>query len=305
MSHIAEGLLHEHLDGALESNDPAWFSAETHLEVCSDCRRRLEETRELRETAGKILASADTVYGEAPALTDLVAEADARRGSSSGVPSAVGAPASQATSAAGRPWWRSPAKLAWAASLVLALGAGWMGRALLVPPEGAPPAAEVTRTPDELEAAGQMLADDAARRQAEPAPPAAPAEADAIGANEEGAAAEAPDRERLEAAAPAAETQAFAAKAAEAPRCYTGAVARRPADLRLAPDGTARLRWEDTVYVGFWEPRESGEQALRLSDGGAWRELVLRPSGESLRGTLAPETLGAAVSLAPEACSVD
>lgn len=304
MSHIAEGLLHAHLDGALGSDEAAWKSAETHLETCGDCRRRFEEARELRETAGEILARVDAEYEPSPAFADLVAEADARRRDNAGVPSAIDAPAGRARAGAGRPWWNSPVKLAWAASLVLALGAGWMGRALLVPPEGTPTAAEATRTADEREATGQTLADDAMRRQAEPAPPAAPAEADAIGANEEGAAAKASDRKRLEAAS-TAESQAFAARAAEAPRCYTGAVAGRPAELRLAPDGTSRLRWEDKVYVGFWEPRETGERVLRLSDGGAWRELVLRSSGEGLRGTLAPETLGAAVSLAPEACSVD
>lgn len=116
MSHISEGLLHAHLDGAV-GHDRAeeWLLAEAHLSVCEDCRRRLDEARQLRDAAGEILAVASSPAGRRPDFDELVAQA---AGDSKARPRSA--------------WWNSTSHLAWAASLMLAVGAGWLGRELLI-----------------------------------------------------------------------------------------------------------------------------------------------------------------------------
>ncbi|MEE8487956.1 MAG: hypothetical protein V3S56_07285 [Gemmatimonadota bacterium] len=116
MSHISEGLLHAHLDGAV-GHDRAeeWLLAEAHLSVCEDCRRRLDEARQLRDAAGEILAVASAPAVRRPDFEELVAQA-------------AGGPKARPRSA----WWHSTSHLAWAASLMLAVGAGWLGRELLI-----------------------------------------------------------------------------------------------------------------------------------------------------------------------------
>jgi len=310
--------LHAHVDGALAPDDPAWIAAEAHLEQCDDCRGRLAEARQLRGTVGRILAGADAPGTERPAFGDLVEKARSRREERRG-----------AAIRGGPSWWRSPAKLAWAASLVLAVGAGWMGRALLVTPDLSRPVSEVrqagdlaadrltdaaddeARSPEEFGAqatpagqAAEPAPDERMRReaaQAEEAPPDAPAaDADAAAARRD-----LPERERMQAPPPAAEQQEFAAKAGVAVRCYAAGEAAGSAKLRLWPDGSARLRVEDGPYVGFWEPGAPGELSLRLSDGGPWLELGLHETEGRVQGTLAPSSLGKALSLSPVACGGD
>ena len=120
MPHITEGLLHAHLDGALGPDEQLeWAMAEAHLAGCDDCRRRLSEAAELRDAAsGLLAAAAPSRSGARPAFEELVARADTRR-------------ADPPSSAEGS-WWRTPTRLAWAASLVIAVGAGWIGRQLVV-----------------------------------------------------------------------------------------------------------------------------------------------------------------------------
>ncbi|TFG66561.1 MAG: hypothetical protein E4H28_01550 [Gemmatimonadales bacterium] len=116
MSHITEGLLHAHLDGAV-GHDRAeeWLLAEAHLGMCEDCRRRFDEARQLRDAAGAILATASASTGHKPDFKELVARVEGRKS----VPHR-------------KPWWSSTTRLAWAASLMLAAGAGWLGRELLI-----------------------------------------------------------------------------------------------------------------------------------------------------------------------------
>ena len=127
MSHIAEGLLHAHLDGALGPGEQLlWTEAARHLEVCEDCRRRLEEAREIREAASALLAGATVQPAARPGFDALVAEAAARR------EPVKAASMSRTEPSTSRRWWASPMKLAWAASLVLAVGAGWISRQVMV-----------------------------------------------------------------------------------------------------------------------------------------------------------------------------
>ncbi len=116
MSHISEGLLHAHLDGAVgQDRAEQWLLAEAHLSVCEDCRRRLEEARQLRDAAGEILAVASAPSASKPDFQELVAKA----GNAAPLPRR-------------KSWWNSTSRLAWAASLMLAVGAGWLGRELLI-----------------------------------------------------------------------------------------------------------------------------------------------------------------------------
>ncbi len=108
MWHVDDGSLHAYLDGALDalpSSEAARIRE--HLASCETCARRLEEERALRAEAHAILAGADPGTGEVPLLEELRARASARV----------------------RP--RAAMRLrnlTWAASIVLAVGAGWMLR---------------------------------------------------------------------------------------------------------------------------------------------------------------------------------
>ena len=129
MSHAADGDLHAYLDGALRAIDAAKAEGlAAHLEVCSDCRARLEAARALRERATDILALAGPETVPVPPFTEVLAVAGAGDGD--------GSPAGDddvRSGAGGRTasWWRRRGvDLAWAASLALALGLGWLGRGL-------------------------------------------------------------------------------------------------------------------------------------------------------------------------------
>ena len=180
MSHIAEGLLHAHLDGALGTDRAEeWLLAEAHLGVCEDCRRRLDEARRFREAAGALLAGASSPVLDRPGFDRLVSLA---------VPG-------PATLPNRRPWWTSTSRLAWAASLMLAVGAGWLGRELLIQ-TGRPVPAIVT-TKQEAAPTTEMLdrlaADDALEAQLEnEAPPETDAVRGALGERRDEATAEEP-----------------------------------------------------------------------------------------------------------------
>jgi len=116
MSHVDEGALHAYLDGAL---DAAYGTSEAarireHMESCGTCAERLEEERVLQSAAASILASADPPLDDLPTLEEMRAQA-AHRTSGAGA-------------AGGRMW-----KMAWAASIMVALGTGWMANRITVP----------------------------------------------------------------------------------------------------------------------------------------------------------------------------
>ncbi len=117
MSHVDEGLLHAYLDGALPPGTPERRELEAHLGVCADCRVRLDDARRTKDTAQHALDAASTDV--VPSWDTIVAE-HARR-------EAGGAGGAGSGPARRRPF----IPMAWAASVVLALGAGFMGRAML------------------------------------------------------------------------------------------------------------------------------------------------------------------------------
>lgn len=108
MSHVDDGILHAYLDGALDALSDAGELPDgttaadvvSHLGTCADCRARLQREREIREGAGLVMADLPLPGAGVPELPALTASR-ARR--SRGV------------------------ALGWAASVVLAVGAGWIG----------------------------------------------------------------------------------------------------------------------------------------------------------------------------------
>src|SRR5438876_681295 len=101
ISHVDDGQLHAHLDGELPQAE-AW-RLEAHLGECPACRGRLEEQRALIARAGELLALA------APPARD-VPPFPSRPGDAQPPPPAR---------------WPARLPLAWAATVMLALAAGW------------------------------------------------------------------------------------------------------------------------------------------------------------------------------------
>jgi hypothetical protein len=122
MTHLDEGLLHAYLDGELSGERP---EVEQHLADCGECRERLQAARRLREQAREILGAAGPTNLSAPPFERVLqrARGQGRRA-------------------------RTPASviLAWAASLAVAVTAGWYARGLLVT-RAVSPAAELARAP--------------------------------------------------------------------------------------------------------------------------------------------------------------
>lgn len=109
MSHVDEGALHAYLDGALDELPPDEAEAiRAHLEDCAECAARLEAERSVRSSAHGILGMAAPDV-ELPSLEELRAYVKRTR------------PERPAT--AGRLY-----RLGWAASIMIAVGAGWMIR---------------------------------------------------------------------------------------------------------------------------------------------------------------------------------
>jgi len=101
MSHVDDGQLHAYLDGELPQAE-AW-RLEAHLGECPACRGRLEEQRALIARASELLALAAPPARDIPPLP-------LRPGDTQSPPPAR---------------WPARLPLAWAATVVLALAAGW------------------------------------------------------------------------------------------------------------------------------------------------------------------------------------
>lgn len=141
MSHVDDGTLHAYLDGELPPAERARLEA--HLAECPACRTRLEEERALVERAGQLLGLAQPVERPAPPMHQL------RR------PRLV---------------WRRRVPLAWAASLLMAVGLGYyLGEASY-----APASRQVSAMQAPADSLGPMSRADGFQRFQERAAPAAP-----------------------------------------------------------------------------------------------------------------------------------
>lgn len=99
MSHVDEGTLHAYLDGELPPIERERVDA--HLRGCPACQARLEEERALIERSSRLLGLAAPPERTMPALQELRPP---------------------------RLTWRLRRPLAWAATIVLAVGIGWYAR---------------------------------------------------------------------------------------------------------------------------------------------------------------------------------
>jgi hypothetical protein len=109
MSHVDEGALHAYLDGALDEYPAAEARRiREHVETCAVCADRLEDERKVREESRAILGLAAPEV-EVPSFEELKAYVRASR------------PPRTALSV-------RLYRLGWAASVVLALGTGWLLR---------------------------------------------------------------------------------------------------------------------------------------------------------------------------------
>lgn len=111
MSHIDEGPLHAYLDG--ETAGAERSGLEQHLEGCPECRSRLEEARVLRERSAGILSGSGPATVTPPPFEQVVARA-------------------RAVEARQRVFRLNRlTALGWAATIVLAVGVGWIARGTL------------------------------------------------------------------------------------------------------------------------------------------------------------------------------
>lgn len=187
MPHVREGELHAYLDGALDRlGEETARRVREHVSSCEDCQALMEQERALRESAAALLDRALPREITPPPFEELRRRALVGESASPGArpevaaaakPTAPPVPGSHRPRTGFSTW-----KWAWAASLVMALGTGWMigGGSLdfrdapRLPIEEAASEAEVS--PPAPEQAPLMSADEAA-----PAPePVAEVEQDRV-----------------------------------------------------------------------------------------------------------------------------
>jgi hypothetical protein len=121
MRHATDGELHAYLDGALDIlPEGRGDEIRDHLAACSACAERLQEEERVREAARGLLARAAPPAVEIPSFESLRAQAEARESNEDRLASAAVAALPRRRPLRGLP-------LAWAATVVLALGVGWMG----------------------------------------------------------------------------------------------------------------------------------------------------------------------------------
>jgi hypothetical protein len=174
MPHVDEGTVHALLDGALRAEDPARAAAvEAHLQGCPDCRALAGEAAETRAAVGRILDATE------PDIRPDFQEVLVRAG---GTLRQEGA--DDRTSRLRR-HARTTRAAAWAATVVLALGTGYLIRDRLV--TDTPPAATTTARTTTAEARPTPTGDARAATETipEPAAPEPAAEAPAPAAARE------------------------------------------------------------------------------------------------------------------------
>jgi hypothetical protein len=188
MPHLDEGVLQAWLDRPRSGMDASEAeSVERHLAECEACAAQLAELEELTERTRSILSSVGPTDTDVPAFETVV------RGGQGGGTGAVGSTGAAGTSADGRRRLDRLTSLAWAASVVLALGLGWATNDLIHGPgrRAGEPVAEVAMAPSQRDgnapaaAAGQAVLpaeerSGPAASQAEPTPPDEARLADAL-----------------------------------------------------------------------------------------------------------------------------
>ncbi len=275
MPHVEDALLVAYADDALDAAGRA--EVETHLVSCAECRARAAEERALAARAAEVLGRGAPEPGmAAPPFAEIVRRSEQVHATPGG--GATGAPQRR----------RTLPPLAWAAMLVVGLGAAWIARTLLVSPAFNAPADAIRAERMESTAA----------EAAPTEPPATGAAGDAAGAPEEADARKAAvaadaslaDETREAAAAPAAGGQAVepvrvapqaidappppAPQAAEAPVPLGEPVSRRYADAAVRDSAqrgdTARVALRAAAAApaaAAAAPAPAAERAEAVADG--------------------------------------
>lgn len=133
MSHVDEGRLHAWLDyGRSGMTEAEYIAVGAHLARCAECASLLAEERALRERAATILGATGPRAAERPSFEALTERARA----SGQLPVPLPAPRAGTQDADTRDWSgrrnrRPLVGLAWAASLMAALGLGWAASTLM------------------------------------------------------------------------------------------------------------------------------------------------------------------------------
>ncbi len=109
MSHVDEGRLSEYLDRSTDGSADRG-EIERHLAECAGCRAQLEAVRAVRDRAAELLRAAAPANVAMPQFAEIQARARARQ-----------APRRVLT-------MRHLTALGWAATIVLAVGVGWLAR---------------------------------------------------------------------------------------------------------------------------------------------------------------------------------
>lgn len=134
MSHVDDGRIHAWLDGAMLPDDPERVKLEAHLAECDECRALVDAEREIRDRAAGILGTVapDAVRVEpfekmiaARKAAHAAAEKEAQEAEP--VPGKV----DSTTRITDTPRRRRVIPLAWAATLVMAVTAGWFARSMM------------------------------------------------------------------------------------------------------------------------------------------------------------------------------
>lgn len=149
MSHVDDGTVHAYLDGELTPAERAQLEA--HVAECVTCRTRLADERALADRAGQLLGYAQPVERPAPPLHQLRPP---------------------------RLVWRVRVPLAWAATVLVAVGLGYYAGGAGRDFESPPAPAQVAASPamDSFGTAQQIarLQDRLAQQPSAPKTPAAP-----------------------------------------------------------------------------------------------------------------------------------
>ena len=175
MPHISDPLLQAYIDGFC--NDARVTQIEAHLDACHECRDRLDEARHTAARASQLLGALDPGPVHAPSFEELQERAAARAAAGEATAGARGEAASAARDEVDRvaaltpstsrvSLWRRPA-LAWAATVVIAFGVGWMSRTELGLPADLRAPAGPSFENALAELSSEDEADDAAVRQQE------------------------------------------------------------------------------------------------------------------------------------------
>jgi hypothetical protein len=165
MSHVDEGTLHAYLDGELATVERE--RVDTHLKGCPACQARLVEERSLIERASKLLGMAAPPERAMPPLQQLRQP---------------------------RLTWRLRRPLAWAATLILAVGLGWFARG------------QYSRAAPETAAFDSPTASPVLAEHAPGATPAIASNADRLDQKDEAAVSRERDADRRQATAGPAQT---------------------------------------------------------------------------------------------------